>query len=121
MTQRVAANNQVEVTLDAFWPGAKAIFADVTSKIALAFLERYPTPTSAAALGEKRLGAFCAKHGYSGRRSPQELLERLRAAPSGIADGAECTARKEIVLAFVHSYAPSTKASPTSTGPSQPG
>src|SRR5215207_8991409 len=73
VTQRVAANNQLEATLDAFWPGAKAVFADVTSKIALAFLERYPTPTSAAALGEKRLAAFCAKHGYSGRRSPQEL------------------------------------------------
>jgi transposase len=102
VTQRVAANNQLEATLDAFWPGGKAVFADVTSKIALAFLERYPTPTSAAALGEKRLGAFCAKHGYSGRRSPQELLKRLRAAPPGIADGAESAARKEIVLAFVH-------------------
>ena len=102
VTQRVAANNQLEATLDAFWPGAKAVFADVTSKIALAFLERYPTPTSAAALGEKRLGAFCAKHGYSGRRSPAELLERLRAAPPGIAGGAESAARKEIVLAFVH-------------------
>jgi len=101
VSQRVAANNQLEATLDAFWPGAKAVFADVTSKIALAFLERYPTPTSAAALGEKRLGAFCAKHGYSGRRSPRELLERLRAAPPGIADGAESAARKEIVLAFV--------------------
>ena len=102
VTQRVAANNQLEATLDAFWPGGKAIFADVTSKIALTFLERYPTPTSAAALGEQRLGAFCAKHGYSGRRSPQELLERLRAAPPGIADGAESAARKQIVLAFVH-------------------
>ena len=76
VTQRVAVNNQLEATLDAFWPGAKAVFADVTSKIALSFLERYPTPVSAAALGEKRLAAFCAKHGYSGRRSPQELLER---------------------------------------------
>jgi transposase len=102
VTQRVAANNQLEATLDAFWPGGKAVFADVTSKIALAFLERYPTPTSAAALGEKRLAAFCAKHGYSGRRSPPELIERLRAAPPGIADGAESAARKEIVLASVH-------------------
>jgi transposase len=102
VTQRVAANNQLEATLDAFWPGGKAVFADVTSKIALAFLERYPTPASAAALGEKRLAAFCAKHGYSGRRSPQELIERLRAAPPGIADDAESAARKEIVLAFVH-------------------
>ena len=41
------------------------------------------------------------QNSYSGRRSPQELLERLRAAPPGIADGAESVARKEIVLAFV--------------------
>lgn len=39
---RVAAHNQLEACLDAFWPGAKAIFADVTSEIALASLERYP-------------------------------------------------------------------------------
>jgi transposase len=77
------------------------VFADVTSKIALAFLERYPTPASAAALGEKRMAAFCSKHGYSGRRSPGELVERLRAAPAGIAPGAESIARKEVVLAFV--------------------
>jgi transposase len=97
----VATNNQLEATLDAFWPGAKAVFADVTSKIALAFLERYPTPASAAVLGEKRMAAFCSKHGYSGRRSPAELIQRLRAVPAGIADGAESTARKEVVLASV--------------------
>jgi transposase len=101
VTQRVATNNQLEATLDAFWPGAKAVFADVTSKIALAFLERYPTPASAAVLGEKRMVAFCSKHGYSGRRSPAELIQRLRAVPAGIADGAESTARKEVVLASV--------------------
>jgi transposase len=101
VTQRVTANNQLEATLDAFWPGAKAVFADVTSKIALAFLERYPTPASAAGLGEKRMAAFCSKHGYSGRRSPAELTQRLRGAPAGIADGAESTARKHVVLASV--------------------
>jgi len=53
--------------LDAHWPGAKAIFADVESAIALAFLTRYPTYPSAQHLGEKRLRAFCVKHGYSGR------------------------------------------------------
>lgn len=79
--QRVAAHNQLEACLDAFWPGAKGIFADVTSEIALAFLERYPTPASARGLGEKRLAAFLTKHSYSGRRSAAELLARLREAP----------------------------------------
>ncbi len=101
VAQRVAAQNQLEATLDAFWPGAKAVFADVTSKIALAFLQRYPTPASAATLGERRMAAFCARNGYSGRRSPRELVQRLRAAPSGIVDGPESAARKKVVLAFV--------------------
>lgn len=98
---RVAAHNQLEASLDAFWPGAKAVFADVTSEIALAFLERYPTPASARLLGEKRLAAFLIKHGYSGRRPAAELLERLRAAPQGIAAGAESQARRDAVLGYV--------------------
>jgi len=99
--QRVAAHNQLEACLDAFWPGAKAIFADVTSEIALAFLERYPTPASARCLGEKRLSAFLTKHGYCGRRPAVELLRRLRDAPEGIGDGPEAEARRDAVLGFV--------------------
>ena len=98
---RVAATNQLAATLDAFWPGAVAVFADVESEIALAFLARYPTPASAARLGEQRMAAFCAKHGYSGRRSAAELLGRLRAAPEGLAGTVEVAARRDAVLAFV--------------------
>jgi transposase len=99
--QRVAAHNQLEACLDAFWPGAKALFADITSAIALAFLERYPTPASARALGEKRMQGFLTKHGYSGRRSASELLERLRAAPEGVADGPEAEARRDALLNYI--------------------
>lgn len=99
--QRVAAHNQLEACLDAFWPGAKVIFADVTSEIALAFLERYPTPTAARGLGEKRLAAFLAKHSYSGRRPATELLARLRDAPAGIPAGPESNARRDAVLGYV--------------------
>ena len=67
---RVAATNQLSALLEAHWPGAKAIFADVESPISLDFLTRYPTPAAAAHLGEKRMAAFCVKHGYSGRRPP---------------------------------------------------
>jgi transposase len=82
---------------DGFWPGAAAIFADVDSPIALAFLARYPTPDSAARLGEKRLAAFLAQHAYCGRRSPAELLDRLRAKPRGRAGEAEAETAGEIV------------------------
>ena len=40
---RVAATNQLAALLDAHWPGARAIFADIESPIALEFLTRYPT------------------------------------------------------------------------------
>jgi len=98
---RVAAANQLRAVLAAAWPGAGELFADVSSPISLAFLERYPTATSAARLGEGRMGAFLRKHGYSGRRRPAELLERLRAAPAGLADGPESGARRDVVLAMV--------------------
>jgi transposase len=99
--QRVAATNQLAACLDAFWPGAKAVFADVESPIALDFLTRYPTPESAARLGEQRMAAFCVKHGYCGRRSAAELLARLRAAPAGLTGTVEVEARRDAVLAMV--------------------
>ena len=103
---RVALANQLRAELERFWPGAKAIFADVDSQVALAFLERYPSPADAARLGEQRLAAFLARHGYSGRRTPQELLERLRGAPTGRAGDAELEARRQIVLALVAALRP---------------
>ena len=98
---RVAATNQLSALLEASWPGAQAIFADVESPISLAFLTRYPTPASAARLGEKRIAAFCTSQGYSGKRSAAELLARLRSAPAGTAGVALTTAPGTAVLALV--------------------
>ncbi len=98
---RVVVTNQLSALLDAHWPGAKAIFADVESPIALEFLTRYPTARHAAHLGAKRLEAFCAKHGYSGRRTGEQLLARLRAAPAGALDETLCEAVRDAVTALV--------------------
>jgi transposase len=98
---RVAATNQLAALLDAHWPGGKAIFADIASPIALAFLTRYPTAAAAGHLGEKRLAAFLVKHGYSGRRSAAELLTRLRRAPTGTLDDTLTEAVRDAVLAQV--------------------
>jgi transposase len=101
VAQRVAVGNQLRALLDSFWPGAAAIFADLDSAIARAFLDRYPTPHSAAHLGDKRLTAFLVRHGYSGRRSATELLERLRSAAPGHAGRVECEAKGELVRTLV--------------------
>jgi transposase len=97
---RVALAHQLSALLASFWPGAVAIFADIASPIALAFLERYPTPEAAARLGPKRLAGFLAQHRYCGRRSPEALLERLRSAPEGGAGEAEGEAKGELVRAL---------------------
>lgn len=97
---KVALANQLTALLDSFWPGAAAIFADIASPIALAFVERYPTPEAAARLGPRRLAGFLAQHQYCGRRSPEALLERLNAAAEGRAGEAESEAKGELVRAL---------------------
>ncbi len=103
---RVRLANELRAQLDAFWPGAARIFADVDSPIALAFLGRYPAPADARGLGEKRLEGFLARHGYCGRRSAAELLERLRSAPAGRAEALEAEARRGAVLGLVATLKP---------------
>ena len=104
--QKVALANQLRAQLDCFWPGAKRIFADVDSPIALAFLERYPSPEDARLLGEQRLAGFLARNGYCGRRSPDQLLARLRSAPQARTGEAELEARRAVVLALVATLTP---------------
>lgn len=101
VTARVSAINQLAALLDAYWPGAKAIFANLSSAIALAFLTKYPTAVSAASLTEKRLAAFCAKQGYSGKKPTAVLLARLHAAPTGVTDPVLSAGVKDAVLAQV--------------------
>jgi len=100
VAERVALANRLRSLLESFWPGAAAIFADIDSPIALAFVQRYPTPESAARLGEKRMKAFLASQSYCGRRPPGDLLARLRAAPTGLAAEAEAEAKGEMVRAL---------------------
>jgi transposase len=104
--QRVSLANQLRAQLDAAWPGAARIFADVDSPIALAFLERYPSPADARTLGEKRLHGFLARNAYCGRRSAAELLERLRAAPQARLGELESEARRQVVLTLVAALRP---------------
>ncbi|MCA1677911.1 MAG: IS110 family transposase [Actinobacteria bacterium] len=106
VAHRVALANELRAQLECFWPGAAHVFADVDSPIALAFLRRYPSPVDARGLGEQRLARFLARHAYSGRRTPSELLGRLRAAACGRAEQLECEARRAIVLAMVAALEP---------------
>jgi transposase len=52
------------------------------------------------------MARFLARHHYCGRRSPGELVRRLRGAASGRADQLEAEARRQIVLALVAALEP---------------
>ena len=97
---RVQLANQLRSLLESFWPGAADVFADVDSPVALAFIQRYPTPESASRLGPKRMAAFCAQHAYSGRRSADELLARLHQAPAVALGELEIEAKGELTLSL---------------------
>lgn len=97
---RVQLANQLRSLLESFWHGAAEVFAEVDSPIGLAFIERYPTPESASRLGPKRMASFCAQHAYSGRRSPEELLERLHKAPAVALGEMEIEAKGELALSL---------------------
>jgi len=98
---KVALTNQLAAQLAVFWPGAAEVFYRLDSAIALAFLEKYPTPEAAAHLGERRLTAFLRRNAYCGRKPVGELLARLQTAPRGLVGGIEGEARGECVKALV--------------------
>lgn len=98
---RTAMCNQLRAELERFWPGPLGLFSDLHSPISLAFLARYPSPQDARLLGQQRLAAFLKAQRYAGGKTPQELLDRLRAAPGGRAGQAESDARRSAVLGLV--------------------
>jgi transposase len=102
---RVELANQLRAQLDAFWPGA-LIFGDVDSPISLAFLARYPGPTDAKGLGERRMEGFLGRNSYSGHTDPAVLVDRMRAAPEGTAGEVERETRRGLVLGLVAALRP---------------
>jgi transposase len=98
---RTAMVNQLRAELERFWPGPVGLFSDLHSQISLAFLERYPSPADARGLGEARLAAFLARERYCGRRTPAQLLAKLRAAPVGRVGELELATRRQLVLTLV--------------------
>lgn len=102
---RIQLANQMRSLLESFWPGAASVFADVDSPIALDFIQRYPTPEAARRVGPKRMAAFCAEHAYSGRRSADELLERLHGAAQIALGNMETQTKGELALALARTLA----------------
>jgi transposase len=98
---RTALSNQLRAELERFWPGPVGLFTDLYSRISLAFLERYPSPTDARALGEARLQGFLAREHYTGSQKPAKLLSKLRRAPAARVGELELGTRRALVLSLV--------------------
>jgi transposase len=85
-----ATESQLRAILDAYHPAPARLFSSVDRVITLAFINDYPTPSAAAAIGEARMARFCKRHRYTGRVDPAVLTDRLRtgllsAAPGTVA------------------------------------
>jgi transposase len=103
VTARVAMGNQLRAELERFWPGPVRMFSSIDSPVSLAFLAKYPSPPDAKTLGAKRLAAFLKAHGSPKAKVADQLLDRLRDAPTGRCDQVETACRRSIVLALVNS------------------
>jgi len=80
---RVALVQQLEAHLDRAFPGGTRLFFETGSPIALGFLRRFPTQAKADWLSVGRLAAWLGSNGYSGRKEPSVLFERLHSAAPG--------------------------------------
>ena len=86
VAHRVALCNQLRAHLQRAFPGAVGLFAELDSPISLAFLTRFDCQDRADWLSPKRLAAWLASVGYSGRQDPTVLFEHLTSAPRGATD-----------------------------------
>jgi len=71
--------NQLRAIVQVYYPAVLHLFSSLDRDISLAFLRDYPTPEQAGRVGQARMAAFCARHGYPGRTRPELLVTRLRA------------------------------------------
>jgi len=101
VAHRVAACNQLRAHLDAAFPAGTRLFAELDSRISLAFLTRFGSRDAAGALGEGDLAAWLKTLPHRGKAAgPEQLRARLRAAPAG-ATGAAGAARAAVTSALV--------------------
>lgn len=83
VSKRLSARNELEALLRVQLPGVIGLFHDLTSPTSLAFLERFPTQERADWLSPARLAKWLTKQSYTGRKSPERLMDHLQEALRG--------------------------------------
>jgi transposase len=69
--------NQIKVTLKEYYPRPLEVFSDLETKIALDFLEQYPTPRDLADLRRRKWNRFAKREHHLGEQHCKELWEKL--------------------------------------------
>jgi transposase len=69
--------NQIEVTLKEYYPRPLEVFSDLESKIALDFLEQYPTPRALSELTRRKWNRFAKREHHLSEERCKELWEKL--------------------------------------------
>jgi transposase len=112
VSHRVGLANQLRAHLRNAFPGVVGLFADIDSPVSLRFLARFESQDRADWLSPRRLAAWLASVGYSGRTDPAVLHARLAAAPRGATgdDGAVQAHVTHALLAVLTTLAEQIKA-----------
>jgi transposase len=112
VAHRVAVANQLRAHLQRAFPGAVGLFAALDSPISLAFLTRFDSQDRADWLSPKRLAAWLASVGYSGRTDPTILFGHVTGAPRGATGdhGAALAHTTRAHLAVLHTLLEQIKA-----------
>ena len=69
--------NQIEVTLKEYYLRPLEVFSDLESKIALDFLQQYPTPQALAELSRRQWDRFAKRQHHLGEAHCKALWEKL--------------------------------------------
>jgi len=68
--------NQLRITLKEYYPRPLEVFEDLTTQIALDFLQHYPTPEALSKLSQKQCRRFAREH-HLGEQRQGELWQKL--------------------------------------------
>jgi transposase len=75
---QIDTENRLRSILEAYHPAPLHLFSSLDRDITLAFIRTYPTPAQAGRITTARMDAFTTRHGYSGRRKPEMLVNQMR-------------------------------------------
>jgi transposase len=106
----VRFSNRLHALLVRYYPAALQVFSDITTQIALAFLQAYPTPAVAQALTLAEFKQFVSQHRYPKPALLPHCFARLQAPqPQPSADTVSLYQSEVVMLAQVLLEAVRTK------------